>query len=78
MATLKLKDSADIRLFIPVFLLKKLSKHRLTDGLYPVSLGVIQANNNYKLQQANNHCHSLIYCLSGTGKLQYQGKEKVI
>ena len=78
MATLTLENSADIRLFIPVFLLKKLSKHRLTDALYPVSLGVTQANNNYKLQQANNHCHSLIYCLSGTGKLQYQGKEKVI
>jgi AraC-like DNA-binding protein len=73
-----LKNPADIRLFIPVFLLKKLSKHRLTDGLYPISLGITQANNNYKLQQMNSHCHSLIYCLSGSGKLAYQGKERVI
>jgi len=55
MSTIKQKKSADIRLFIPVFLLKKLAKHRLTDGLYPVSLGMTQANNNYKLQQENNH-----------------------
>ncbi|ARD42870.1 AraC family transcriptional regulator [Colwellia sp. PAMC 21821] len=78
MSNIKLKSSADIRLFIPVFLLKKLAKHRLTDGLYPVSLGMTQANNNYKLQQENNHCHSLIYCLSGTGKLRYQDKERII
>ncbi|WP_158088359.1 AraC family transcriptional regulator [Colwellia chukchiensis] len=71
-------NSADIRLFIPVFLLKKLAKHRLTDGLYPVSLGITQAQNNYKLQQENNHSHTLIYCLSGTGKLVYQNKERVI
>jgi len=73
-----LKNSADIRLFIPVILLKKLSRHRLTDGLYPISLGITQANNNYKLQQMNSHCHSLIYCLSGSGKLVYQGKKRVI
>jgi AraC family transcriptional regulator of arabinose operon len=78
MANITLNTSADIRLFIPVFLLQKLSKHRLTDGLYPVSLGITQANNNYKLQQENNHCHTLIYCLSGAGKLAYQGKERVI
>jgi len=78
MTTIKRINAADIRLFIPVFLLKKLAKHRLTDGLYPVSLGITQANNNYKLQQENTHCHSLIYCLSGTGKLHYQGKDRVI
>ena len=78
MSTIKQKNSTDIRLFIPVFLLKKLSKHRLTDGLYPVSLGITQANNNYKLQHDNSHCHRLIYCLSGAGKLYYQGKEKII
>ncbi|MBA6392377.1 helix-turn-helix transcriptional regulator [Colwellia sp. BRX10-3] len=78
MSNIKLTKSADIRLFIPVFLLKKLAKHRLTDGLYPVSLGITQANNNYKLQQENNHSHSLIYCLSGAGKLHYQGKVRII
>ncbi|MFT5635863.1 MAG: AraC-like DNA-binding protein [Cognaticolwellia sp.] len=78
MSNIKLKKTADIRLFIPMFLLKKLSKHRLTDGLYPVSLGIIQANNNYKLQQEHNHCHSLIYCISGSGKLRYHGKERII
>jgi AraC-like DNA-binding protein len=78
MANFMLNNSPDIRLFIPVFLLNKLSKHRLTDGLYPVSLGITQANNNYKLQQENNHCHSLIYCVSGAGKLHYQGKERRI
>lgn len=78
MITNKQINAADIRLFIPVFLLKKLAKHRLTDALYPVSLGITQANNNYKLQQENKHCHSLIYCLSGTGKLHYQGKDRVI
>jgi len=72
------QKSSDIRLFIPMFLLKKLSKHRLTDSLYPVSLGISQTNNNYKLQQENNHCHSLIYCLSGAGRLDYQGKERII
>lgn len=70
--------SSDIRLFIPVFLLKKLSKHRLTDGLYPVSLGMTQAESNYKLQQGNEGCHTLIYCLSGLGKLQYKGRERII
>lgn len=78
MSNFIMKKSPDIRLFIPVFLLKKLSKHRLTDGLYPISLGVTQANNNYKLQQENNHCHTLIYCLSGEGKLHYQGKERIV
>lgn len=78
MSTFNLQNSTDIRLFIPLFLLKKLSKHRLTDGLYPISLGMTQANKNYKLQQENNHCHSLIYCLSGTGKLEYKGKERRI
>ncbi len=74
----KQQNSSDIRLFIPMFLLKKLSKHRLTDGLYPVSLGIKQVNNNYKFQQENNHCHTLFYCLSGQGKLNYQGKERTI
>jgi AraC-like DNA-binding protein len=78
MSTTQLKRSPDIRLFIPVFLLKKLSMHPLTEGLYPISLGMTQANNNYKLQQENNHCHTLIYCLSGSGKLHYQGKVKSI
>ena len=74
----KPQNPSDIRLFIPMFLLTKLSKHRLTDGLYPASLGIKQANNNYKFQQENNHCHSLFYCLSGQGKLNYQGKERTI
>lgn len=73
-----MKKSPDIRLFIPVFLLKKLSKHRLTDGLYPISLGMTQANNNYKLQQDNSQCHTLIYCVSGSGELDYQGKIRSI
>lgn len=71
-------SSSDIRLFIPIFLLKKLSKHRLTDGLYPVSLGMTQAASNYKLQQGNEDCYTLIYCFSGKGKLQYKGRERVI
>ena len=73
-----MKKSPDIRLFIPVFLLKKLSKHRLTDGLYPISLGMTQANNNYKLQQDNSQCHTLIYCVSGSAELDYQGKIRSI
>jgi AraC-like DNA-binding protein len=78
MSNILLKKSPDIRLFIPVFLLKKLSKHPLTDGLYPISLGMTHANDNYKLQQDNSHCHSLIYCLSGSGELDYQGKKRII
>ena len=78
MSTVQHQKSTDIRLFIPVFLLKKLAKHRLTDGLYPISLGITQANNNYKLQQDDHDCHRLIYCLSGGGKLEYQGKERTI
>lgn len=73
-----MKKSPDIRLFIPVFLLKKLSKHRLTDGLYPISLGMTQANNNYKLQQDNSQCHTLIYCVSGSGELDYHCKIRSI
>lgn len=73
-----MKKSPDIRLLIPVFLLKKLSKHRLTDGLYPISLGMTQAADNYQLQQDNSHCHTLIYCVSGSGKLQYQDKKRTI
>ena len=73
-----MKKSPDIRLFIPVFLLKKLSKHRLTDGLYPISLGMTQATDNYKLQQDNSHCHTLIYCVSGSGELDYQGRTRNI
>ena len=78
MSNTLLKKSPDIRLFIPVFLLKKLSKHRLTDGLYPISLGMTQANDNYKLQQDANHCHTLIYCLSGSGELRYQDRKRTI
>lgn len=71
-------SSSDIRLFIPIFLLKKLSEHRLTNGLYPVSLGMTQAASNYKLQQGNEASYTLIYCLSGRGKLQYKGRERII
>jgi AraC-like DNA-binding protein len=78
MSNTLLKKSPDIRLFIPVFLLKKLSKHRLTDGLYPISLGMTQANDNYKLQQDANHCHTLIYCLSGSGELHYHDRTRTI
>ena len=72
------QTKSDIRLLMPVFLLKKLSKHPMTDSLHPISLGVTQANNNYQLQQEYNHCHTLIYCTSGTGELNYQGKKRVI
>jgi len=63
----------DIRLVIPLFLLKKLKLHPLTLGLYPISLGKSQYS-HYQIKQEKTKHHSLIYCHSGNGTLDYKGR----
>ena len=66
----------DIRLFMPIFLLKKLETHPLTNILYPVSLGKIEQSNTVTIQQKHTDSHWLIYCHNGSGKLQYKNKSR--
>jgi len=66
--------SNGIRLIIPIFLLKKLKLHPLTLGLYPVSLGKSSQNNQYQIKQTKTEHHSLIYCHSGYGILDYKNR----
>jgi AraC-like DNA-binding protein len=70
-------QSNDIRLIIPLFLLKKLKLHPLTLGLYPVSLGKSQ-HSHYQIKQTTSKQHSLIYCHSGNGTLDYKGRVRKI
>jgi AraC-like DNA-binding protein len=70
-------QSTDIRLIIPLFLLKKLKLHPLTLGLYPVSLGKSQ-HSHYQIKQTTSKQHSLIYCHSGNGILDYKGRVREI
>ncbi|MFT5757609.1 MAG: AraC family transcriptional regulator of arabinose operon [Alteromonadaceae bacterium] len=70
-------QSNDIRLIIPLFLLKKLKLHPLTLGLYPVSLGKSQ-HSHYQIKQTTNKQHSLIYCHSGNGTLDYKSRVREI
>jgi len=48
----------DIRLLIPVFLLKKLQVHPLTSSLYPVSLGK-HSESTYQINKINFKLHSI-------------------
>lgn len=68
----------DIRLIIPIFLLKKLQKHPLTKGLYPISLGYTQQENSFRIKRQKNEHHFIFYCQSGQASLTYKQKEKTI
>ena len=68
----------DIRLIIPIFLLRKLQEHPLTKGLYPVSLGLSQSNSLFQVGHDNNPNHYLFYCQSGQASFQFQQKERTI
>jgi len=70
----ELSPISDIRLTIPVFLLKKLKLHPLTLGLYPVSLGKSSQYKQDKIKQSTNKQHCLIYCHSGNGTLDYKDR----
>ncbi len=70
-------QSNDIRLIIPLFLLQKLKLHPLTLGLYPVSLGKSQ-HSHYQIKKTTTKQHSLIYCHSGNGTLDYKGRVREI
>ena len=67
----------DIRLLIPVFLLKKLQVHPLTSSLYPVSLGK-HSENAYQIKKKASDHHSLLYCQSTTGILDYKNKTREV
>lgn len=68
----------DIRLFIPIFLLKKLQAHPLTQGLYPISLGYAQQESRFKIKQQASQQYFLFYCQSGQANLQIEQKKKSI
>lgn len=70
------KSSAEheIRLLIPIFLLKKLQLHPLTKGLYPISLGKSFQNNYYQIKNELINQHCLFYCQSGQAQLRYKNK----
>lgn len=72
------KSQHDIRLIIPIFLLKKLQLHPLTKGLYPVSLGHSLQESHFQIKQENSQRHFLIYCQSGQATLIIKGKSKNI
>jgi len=74
----RLLASKDIRLIIPLFLLKKLKVHALTAGLYPISLGKYSEQSSYHISQNNEQNYSLIYCHYGEGLLRYKKKIKTI
>ena len=67
----------DIRLLIPVFLLKKLQVHPLTSSLYPVSLGKYSESAYQIHKKASDH-HSLLYCQSTTGILDYKNRTREV
>ncbi|TWX54666.1 helix-turn-helix domain-containing protein [Colwellia hornerae] len=67
----------DIRLLIPVFLLKKLQVHPLTSSLYPVSLGK-HSGIGYQINKNNSDHHSLLYCQSTSAILDYKSKSREV
>ena len=67
----------DIRLLIPVFLLKKLKVHPLTSSLYPVSLGK-HSESAYQINKKVSDHHSLLYCQSITGVLDYKNRTREV
>lgn len=73
-----LVNNQDIRLIIPLFLLRKLKVHSLTSGLYPVSLGKYSQESRYQLVQTSQEQYSLIYCQYGEGLLQHKNKIRTI
>jgi len=68
----------DIRLIIPIFLLNKLKKHPLTQGLYPLSLGKSSHDLTFNMKQSQPAHHCLIYCQSGSGILDYKNKKREV
>jgi AraC-like DNA-binding protein len=67
----------DIRLLIPVFLLQKLQVHPLTSSLYPVSLGK-HSESAYQIHKNSSDHHSLLYCQSTTGILDYKNRTREV
>lgn len=68
----------DIRLIIPIFLLKKLKEHPLTKGLYPVALGKSPQKKHYNIKLDKPNHHSLIYCQNGSGVLDYRDRSRPV
>jgi len=68
----------DIRLIIPLFLLKKLKVHPLTQGLYPISLGVTQANTYYSSYSKEHNNYYLLYVESGKFKLLTESNKTIL
>lgn len=72
------RSNKDIRLVIPLFLLRKLKVHVLTSGLYPISLGRFSQESSYQITQNSDAQYSLIYCQYGEGILHYKNKTRVV
>jgi AraC family transcriptional regulator, arabinose operon regulatory protein len=70
------RQRGDIRLLIPVFLLKKLEVHPLTQGLYPISLGRSGRGSPLDIRQTTAEHYSLLYCHCGQSDLQYKNRNR--
>ena len=68
----------DIRLVIPLFLLKKLKKHPLTQGIYPVSLGKSNNQKQVHIQHQSHTHHCLLYCQSGHGIIDDNNRKREV
>ena len=74
----QIRTFSDIRLIIPLFLLKKLKLHPLTSGLFPIALGKHSQHANLSAQSNALDFHQLIYCQYGEGELTYKGKTRTV
>lgn len=68
----------DIRLIIPLFLLKKLRVHPLTAGLYPIALGKTVYKPHFSAMDKSALHYQLIYCQYGEGELRYRNRLRLV
>ncbi|MFT5889763.1 MAG: AraC-like DNA-binding protein [Zhongshania sp.] len=63
-----------IRFLTPHFILKQLSKHPLTQGLYPVAMGYYPDAFDHRMQRQQHDSYLIIYCVDGKGTLMCDDK----
>lgn len=63
------------RFVIPHTMVKELSQHPLSKGLYPLGVGYYQRADGHRMSRDDHDDYLLIYCLDGGARLQMNGKK---
>lgn len=72
--------SDSIRFVLPRQMVARLREHPLSEQLYPLGIGYYQLARGHQMQREQHDDYLLIYCLEGTGRLEFgeDNKRRII